>query len=100
MENCPYWSHYDTPPCEDSLAYSTRYGLARNVHNFVTEREELRWFQRFCEEIRVVVNSRNKRDDKTTLLNKLAHKIVPAVYVFRAGVVLWIVGRINRCLVI
>ena len=56
--------------------------------------------QRLREEVRIVVGSGNKRDDKSTLLNELANKIMSSIYVLRSRVVLWVVGGINRRLVV
>ena len=94
-------SVYNTPPCEDYLAYTGRTDLINDIHDSITHhREELRRLEGLGKEICQIVDSRNKRNNKTTLLYKLSHKIVASVYVLRARVILRIVRGVYRCLIV
>ena len=64
-------SHFYTPPCEDSLAIQRGMEVwwfksqlrAWNVHNEVTQVEEANRLERLCEEIGIVIRSRDKWND-------------------------------------
>ena len=62
-----YQSYYDTPPCEDDLAYrGTRYRSqlgTRNIHNYVPQMKEANWLERLREEISNIIRSRNVGHD-------------------------------------
>ena len=62
--------------------------------------KETHWFQRLREEVSIVIRCGYKWYHKAPFLYKLAYKVMTSVYVLGARVIFWIIGRVNRGLII
>ena len=62
--------------------------------------EESSRFEGLREEIGIVVYGGNKRNYETALFNKFTNKVMSSIDVLCAGVIFWVIGRVNRGLVV
>ena len=61
------------------------------VHYLVPQRKEPTWFERFSEEICMVICGGHIRDNKASLFHKFSNEVMAPVYVLGARVVLRII---------
>ena len=62
--------------------------------------EESSRLEGLSKEIGIVIRGGDKRDNKTAFLNKFANKVVPSINVLCAGMILWVIRRINGSFIV
>ena len=73
--------------------------LATNNHT-ITQYPKLRWIEGLGQEVRYLVRRVEVRQLDLTAMNSLANKVMPVVDVTHPTMVAWVIGELDRCLVV
>ena len=95
---------YNTPPYTQPRGASTpvtnHTHLRWNIHDFIAKIEESNWLDRFREEIREVVNRRNKRNNDLVKFHQFSNEIVSTIDVLGSRMIFGIVRGVNSGFVV